>query len=565
MTASGDTVGRLVWGLLRDAGIEYAFAVPGESCLSLIDGFSDPAGPTLVTARHEEGAGLMAEAMAKATGHVGVVLASRGPGATHLSIALHTARQDSTPLLAIIGQVPTDLRGREAFQEIDYADFCKPLAKSTVELKGADGVDEIVREALDVAQSGRPGPVVLVLPEDVDRTPCAASSDAMATARRPDAPAPPERALEAAARVLEAAEAPIIIVGSGVLRSRSTDDVIALAHAIGAGVYTGWRRFDAYPNDDSHHLGNLPFMREDLLAPLLEADVVLALGTRMGEFTSLGYRVPGEQQTLIQVDVSAESMHPESLQVLGDCGEAARRLSRRCAAALASETRHRREASIAAARERFAAATTPTPAPEQETGYVDLEAAYDDLRTLVPAHAATTSDAGIFGGWLNRFYRWTQAGTFFGPTAGGMGYAVPAAVGVKLADRSRPVLAFAGDGGFAMTMSEVQTAARLGLGGLVFLVFNNGQLGTIRAHQARHMAGRQVGVELGRVDFAKVAEGLGAEGLRAGDNTDFRDAIRYALAAPRPVVVDIAMDPDSLDAWSPRLTPVAQDTTGVAS
>ncbi|NIF52239.1 thiamine pyrophosphate-binding protein, partial [Burkholderia sp. Ax-1724] len=263
-----------IYNAIAAEQIDHVFCVPGESYLAVMDAFHGSDSPRLIATRHEEGAGLMAEAWAKATGKTGVCMVTRGPGLTHLAIALHTAQQDSTPLVALVGQVPSDVRYREAFQEMDVVAYARPMAKWALEIGRGDRAAELMQKAFHVAQSGRPGPVVVSLPEDVDRELAVSAPARMAEVY---AAAPSPAGIEAAAALLRDAKRPCIVVGGGVTRGGASADVVALAEKLGAAVFTGWRRFDAFPNHHPLYLGPMPVLPADLAAPLLEADVIVAI------------------------------------------------------------------------------------------------------------------------------------------------------------------------------------------------------------------------------------------------------------------------------------------------
>ncbi len=543
------TVAKAIYAAIRARRIDHVFCLPGESFLAAMDAFYESDRPLLIPTRHEEGAGILAEAYAKATGRTGVCMVTRGPGLTHMSIALHTAQQDSTPLVAVVGQVPTRVRHREGFQETDVVAVARPMAKWAVEINRADRAAELVDKAFHIANAGRPGPVVISLPEDIDRDPDAAPS----TWRVGDvlAPAPSAAGLAAAAAMIADAKRPCIVAGGGVLRAEATDALVRFAERLGAPVYTGWRRFDAFPNKHPLYLGGLPFMAPDLIEPLTKSDLIIAIGTRLGEFTTKSYSWPAPGQRLLHIDPSPEDTGGgwagADLAIVADAGEALTALGD----AIDKAPTEARKAEVAAWRAHFEARTTPRSGRTgHQDGAIDLEGIYHDILRLLGDDASTSCDAGTFGGWLMRYYRWNRPRTFYGPTAGGMGYALPAAIAAKLARPDSPAVAFAGDGGFAMTMSELETAVRLNLGGLVALVFNNNNYGTIRGHQKRVFPGRHVATDLGAIDFAGVATALGAAGFRVTQNAAFADAFQAALAAGRPAVIDIAMSRDRLSPWA---------------
>lgn len=542
------TTAKAIYESIKVRNIGHVFCVPGESYLAVMDAFYGSNSPMLVAARHEEGAGLMAEAYAKATRKTGVCMVTRGPGLTHLAIAIHTARQDSTPLVALVGQVPTDVRYREAFQEMDIVAYGRAMGKDAIEINRGDRAAELMEKAFHIAASGRPGPVIVSLPEDVDR---AVAASAHARVVNCFASAPSAEAIDEAIELLQRAKRPMIVVGGGVTRTGATPALVALAERLGAGVFTGWRRFDAFPNDHAHYLGPLPVIPQELVAPLLEADVVLAIGTRLGEFTTKAYSWPVVGQKLIHIDISAEDAGGgwagADLAIVSDAASAIAALNR----ALDDRRGDARDASdLAELRRHYVTRTTPRPWQGRVGGgTLSLEGVYADLLSALPGNASISCDAGTFGGWLMRYYRWKEPQTLFAPTAGGMGYALPAAIGAKLARPHAPSISFAGDGGFAMTMSEIETAVRLGLKGTVSLVFNNSNYGTIRAHQNREFPQRHVATQLGKIDFAMTARSMGAKGFTVTRNDQFLPALQAALAADCPAVIDIVYGADQLAPW----------------
>lgn len=549
------TVAEAIFTAIKIRKIDYVFCVPGESFLATMDSFYGSLKPLLVSARHEEGAGIMAEAYAKASAKTGVCMVTRGPGLTHLSIALHTAKQDSTPLVVFVGQVSTKIRQREAFQELDIVEFTRPVAKWAVELNRADRVAEIVDKAFHIANSGRPGPVVISLPEDIDR-----SSTAQHSVWRSSTvgiPSPSTKGVAKAVSMIENAERSCIVAGEGVLRVDATDKLIRFAECLGAPVFTAWRRFDAFPNNHPLYMGglNLSSVSNDLSEPLKTADLIIAIGARLDEFTTLSYSSPSTVQKLIHIDQSPEetggSWIGADLALVADVGEAMDKLEEALKNSKRVKPSKERQNQIADWSEYFTKRTTPRGNRiGLKDGTIDLEAIYHDILNILTDDASITCDAGDFGSWLIRYYKWNKPRTFFGPTTGAMGYALPAAIAARLARPQAPALAFAGDGGFAMTMSELETAVRLKLTGLVVLVFNNNNFGTIRRHQNREFPGRVVGTGLGKIDFSAIAKAMGAEGFRVSKNGEFAKTFKAALNAGRPAVIDITLGENNLDPWA---------------
>ena len=549
------TVAEAIFTAIKIRKIDYVFCVPGESFLATMDSFYGSLKPLLVSARHEEGAGIMAEAYAKASAKTGVCMVTRGPGLTHLSIALHTAKQDSTPLVVFVGQVSTKIRQREAFQELDIVEFTRPVAKWAVELNRADRVAEIVDKAFHIANSGRPGPVVISLPEDIDR-----SSTAQHSVWRSSTvgiPSPSTKGVAKAVSMIEDAERPCIVAGEGVLRVDATDKLIRFAECLGAPVFTAWRRFDAFPNNHPLYMGglNLSSVSNDLSEPLKTADLIIAIGARLDEFTTLSYSSPSTAQKLIHIDQSPEetggSWIGADLALVADVGEAMDKFEDALKNSKRVKPSKERQNQIADWSEYFTKRTTPRGNRiGLKDGTIDLEAIYHDILNILTDDASITCDAGDFGSWLIRYYKWNKPRTFFGPTTGAMGYALPAAIAARLARPQAPALAFAGDGGFAMTMSELETAVRLNLAGLVVLVFNNNNFGTIRRHQNREFPGRVVGTGLGKINFSAIAKAMGAEGFRVSKNGEFAKTLKAALNAGRPAVIDITLGENNLDPWA---------------
>ena len=521
-----------------------AFTVPGESFLGLLETLGD-AGIRVVGTRHEGGAAFMAEAYGQLTGRPAACLATRAVGASNLAIGIHTARADSTPLFAIVGQVPRAVRGREAFQEADLAGSIGRLAAHAVEVDDVARLPAAMAEASRIALGGRPGPVVIALPEDIlDEMMPEGASVARAGRSRP--PEPDPDVVRSALRRLAAAERPLILAGAGVLRSRSSSDLVRLAEILEIPVVASWRRADVFPNDHPLYLGmaglGAPATVRDRLS---RADVLLVVGSRLNEITTYGYEVPAEGQSWIHVDLeprsSTGSPPTPDQSVPSDARTFLRMAARLLAGAVHDRARldDRRVANAADHAAWEAAAVVDQ--GEWDGPGVHPGRIVATLGRMLPPEAILTTDAGNFAGWLARGYRWHRPGTFLGPTSGAMGYGLPAGIAAALVHRDRPVVALAGDGGAAMTLSELETAVRERLR-VVLLVFDNRRFGTIWMHQDQRATGRGVATDLGPIDFVAVAEAFGARGQRVDDDATFEEALRNALAADGPTVIHLTLD-----------------------
>ncbi|MFI5254174.1 MAG: thiamine pyrophosphate-dependent enzyme [Candidatus Limnocylindrales bacterium] len=548
--------GRAVAETLVESGIEFAFTVPGESFLGLLDALHDTP-IRMVATRHEAGAGFMAEAVGQLTGRPALCLATRAVGAANLAIALHTAAQDSTPLVAVIGQVPREFRGREAFQEVDLVATFGGLCKAAIEVDDPGRLAAETARLIGLARAGRPGPVLLALPEDV--LDVALDGPAVARAPEPDRPRPAPAEVAAVLDALAAARSPVILAGAGILRSGRDAQaaLVRLAAATETPVVAGWRRGDVFPNAHRLYLGMTGYASPAVVRErLLGADLLLVIGSRLSEVASYDYVVPGPGTRLIQVDIApgfSGDRRPPDLAVRADASaflEAALAVLARqppAADALAG----RRAANDAARADFLAAIAIPVPSSPDPRG-IHPAAVASALRAHLPAGAIVTTDAGNFSGWAARYVPLPQDARFLGPTSGAMGYGLPAAIGAAVAAPGRTVVALAGDGGFAMLMAELETAVRERLR-LVALVHDNGMYGTIRMHQEGAHAGRVVATDLGPIDYAAVAEACGARGLRAERDDEVPGVLEAALAGDGVTVVHLHTDPRALsvDRWLP--------------
>jgi acetolactate synthase-1/2/3 large subunit len=536
------TAGLATTRLLCDRGVRYAFGVPGESFLGLLDALYDTPRIQLVATRHEGGAAFMAEAAGKLTGMPAICMGTRAVGAANLAIGLHTAHQDSTPLLAFVGQAESDVRHREALQETELAVFLGQVTKWAVEIPSGERLPEIAAEAFRRSVTGRPGPVALAVRGDTFLEPVTDGGPGMTALPRTAVNASVASAIVA---LLQEARSPVIIAGGGVLRARASADLALLAERLAVPVVTSFRRHDAFPNDHPLYIGPLSFGGPPSVAERVrQADVVFALGTRLSEMTTLGYTLPGPQTRLIHADVAPEVLgrtFPATIAVAADASEVIATLLRIPTAEPAPERL------VANVRDRadYEAGSTP---PSQSTvaARVDPALVMAALQRQLPPDAIVTTDAGNFWGWAARYMRFRQPHTLLSPTSGAMGYAVPAAVAAALVMESRvSVVALAGDGGFLMTGSELAAAAQLGLR-VLCVVFDNALYGTIRLHQERSFPGRVSGTELWSPDLVRYAEAFGGIGIRVERNEEIADAVRTALAYPGIAVLSVAVDREAI-------------------
>lgn len=527
---------------LEAQGVSRAYAIPGESFLAALDGFYE-AGIELVVARHEGGAAMMAEAHAKLTGRPGVAFVTRGPGATNAAAGIHVAFQDSTPMVLFVGQVARHQRDREAFQEVDYRAMFGPLAKWVAEIEVTERIPEYVSHAFHVAQSGRPGPVVLALPEDMLSAPCAAPVAAAAVPARSE---PSDAALTALTDALAAAERPMVIVGGGGWSADAAAALATFAAAWDLPVGASFRCQDYLDNRSPHYVGDVGIGINPALADRVKsADLVLALGARLGEMTTSGYTlltVPEPRQKLVHVHPDPSEPGRVYRPALAIAASPAATVAALAARAPASAPRW--SAWRAAARADFEAWRTPQETP----GALKMERVIAHLDAVLPEDAILTNGAGNYSAWLHRYYAYKRFRTQLAPTSGSMGYGLPAAVAAKLEAPHREVVCLAGDGCFQMTGTEFGTACEYGAN-IVVLISNNGVYGTIRMHQERHYPGRPSGTAMKNPDFAAWARSYGAFGETVERDADFPAAFERARNAGRPAILDLKIDPAAI---SPR-------------
>lgn len=522
--------------LLTEAGVRRFYTVPGESFLELIDEVVRRPELELISTRHESGAAFMAEAEGKLTGRPAVAMATRAVGATNLAIGVHTAHQDSTPMLVLLGQVETDHLGKEAFQEVDLPGFFAQLSTFGATVQRADRAADVVARALAMTTSGRPGPAVVAFPSDLLGQPGRPAGRRVPARPRPQ-PGPDEVA--AAAGLLERAARPVVILGEGAQDGHEV--LTSLAERYGLGVYTAFRRQDTFPNTHQHYLGHLTLgTAPELLEPLRTADVVLVLGSRLDEVTTQTYALPAEGTRVVQVDTQPDTLGSVVSLELGVVADV-----RAFAAALVERAGPGEPAhDWSDAHARYLAFSDPGAPHDEATGGVHPADVMAALRRGFADDTVVTSDAGNFSVFGHRYWRFGRPRTQLAPISGAMGYAVPAAIGAALAQRHSTVLALAGDGGFLMTGQELETAARYGVEPTV-VVFQNLLYGTIAMHQARELR-RTGGVDIGPVDLASFARSLGAAARTVTDTGQLDDALAELRREAGPRVLVVRTDSDVL-------------------
>jgi len=530
--------GKILAGRLRDHGVERVFSVPGESFLAALDGLRETRIRNIVC-RQEGGAAMMAEAHAKLTGGPGVVFVTRGPGAANASAGLHVAMHDATPVVCFVGQVPLEHRDRDAFQEVDHRAFFGPLVKWAAEVERSDRIEEYVDRAFAVASSGRPGPVVLALPEDV----LSAAFDAPDPAPLPNAAARmpiDDRTLKDAADILAGAERPLIVVGGSRWAAAAARAAADVARRLGAPVATAFRRQDYIDNDHPNYAGDLGVgMNPALGRRLSGADVVLLAGAELNDIATRDFSLLDRARPprIVQVttDPDAISKHyPAELALIADPADFFPAL---CRTLPDTDGRDRGAAAARADREAWRR-------PRQTPGAVKMERVIRHLAAALPKDAIVTNGAGNYAAFLHRYYRFRRYRTQLAPTSGSMGYGLPAAIAAKLARPARPVVCLAGDGCFQMTLQELSTARQHGVE-IIVIVCNNGRYGTIRAHQETAYPGRVSGTELFNPDYAALARAYGATGHSVTRQDGFAEALRAAMRGGLHII-DLRLDPRML-------------------
>ncbi|MEM6537609.1 MAG: thiamine pyrophosphate-binding protein [Pseudomonadota bacterium] len=516
-------------------GISHVFCVPGESYLPVLDALHEARDQiSLITCRHETAAANMAEAYGKLTGKPGVCMVTRGPGATQAAVGVHTAFQDSTPMILIVGQVARDMADREAFQEIEYRSFFAPISKWAAQIDSAPRMAEYMHRAFATAQSGRRGPVVLAAPEDM----LTDQVDPVVQPRvLPAAPAPSSAAIETFSDMLSASEQPLLLAGGGGWTSEAVNDLRAFVEATGLPIALTFRSKDLFDNLHPQFAGDVGIGPNPLLADRIKSsDLIIALGPRLGEMTSSGYSllIPGAPTTqkLVHIHPGAEELGRVFWPALSIHSSPGAFLK----AALGTDLRLNR-CHLEQANSAHDDVNEFSEQVDVASG-VNLSAVFRHLGETLPDDAIVCNGAGNYAAWLHRFYRHRSYKTQLAPTSGAMGYGFPAALAAKAYHPNREVFCIAGDGCFMMASNELATAKQYGLN-VVSIVVNNSALGTIRMHQEGHFPGRVAGTDLANPDFVAYAESFGAFGVRVETSGEFPSALSEARNAGMPAVIEL--------------------------
>jgi acetolactate synthase-1/2/3 large subunit len=530
--------GRILADALAGHGVRAAFGVPGESFLPVLDGMHDLKDKLrFVICRQEGGASYMADAWAKLTGEPGVLFVTRGPGATNGAVGVHTAFQDSTPLVMFVGQVGNDFVEREAFQEVDFRRMYGPLTKWVAQIDRVERIPEYVSHAFHTATSGRPGPVLLALPEDMLFSEAAvADAPHFRTARA--APAPAD--MKELERLLSGAKRPFVLVGGGGWTKQAVDGLRAWAEAAGIPVGCGFRCQDYFDNRHPNYAGDVGIgLNPKLAQRVKEADVLLAIGERLGEMTTSAYTLvesPVPKQALVHVQSGAEELgrvYRATLPINSNYEEFVLALKGLKIPSWKEQAQ--------SAHDDYLTWNKPVAMP----GALHYGEVIAWLSQNLPEDAIVTNGAGNFASWLHRHFQYKGWRTQLAPTSGSMGYSVPAAVAAKIAAPGRTVVGIAGDGEFLMNGQEFATAMQYNAP-IIVLVVNNGMYGTIRMHQEREYPGRVSGTELANPDFAAYARAFGGHGETVERTADFAAAFQRAGASGKPAIIELRIDPEAI-------------------
>ncbi|MCJ8324412.1 MAG: thiamine pyrophosphate-binding protein [Rhizobiales bacterium] len=532
--------GKVLIEALEMQGVNRVFSIPGESFLAALDGLYD-AGIENIVARHEGGAAMMAVAHGKLTGKPGVAFVTRAPGATNASAGVHVAFQDSTPMILFVGQIASDQRDREAFQEVDYRAMFSPLAKWVAEIDRVDRIPEYVARAFQTAQSGRPGPVVLALPEDMLSAVCEAVATPLAVLPSGKAA---ESDVDAVLAHMQAAKRPLVILGGGNWSQSAAKAMAQVAETLDLPVGASFRCQDFIDNRHPNYIGDIGLgINPKLAQRVRDADYIFCIGARLGEIATSGYSLvqsPVPSQKLVHIHGDANELgrvfHP-TYAVAADAGLFIEQIAQR----LADTPPVTASAWTLEARQDYETWQKPVATP----GKLKMENVIAHLNDVLADDAIITNGAGNYAAWLHRYYRYRNYRTQLAPTSGSMGFGLPAAVAAKIERPNQEVICMAGDGCFQMTMQEFGVACEHNAN-LIVLISNNGMYGTIRLHQQKKFPKRPSGTNIFNPNFAALAEAYGAFGAVVETDAEFREAFAQARAAKKPAIIEMRIDPNAL-------------------
>jgi len=540
--AEGDNLrsgGQLLVDALLTNGADMAFCVPGESYLTVLDALHDAPGIDLLTCRQEGGAAMMADAYGKMTGRPGICFVTRGPGATNASSGVHIAFQDSTPMILLVGQIGRAMRDREAFQEIDYRRMFGQMAKWVAEIDSAERVPEYISRAYHTCMAGRPGPVVLALPEDMqdDRAP----SIHLNTAHRIQS-APSTDDIADLRERLSQADRPLVILGGNFWTDTGIKNIRLFVEANHLPVTCAFRYQHLFNNDNPNYAGDVGIgINPSLSERVKSSDLLITVGARLGEMTTSGYNlldIPMPKQALVHVYPGPEELGRVYWPELA-INSSMDAFAKACAGMMPVKAPWAEETKAANAD--YIAWSQPTKVP----GDVNVGEIMHILRDIMPNDGVVTNGAGNFAAFVNRFFRYRDFQTQLAPTSGSMGYGVPAGIAAKRIHPNRIVVTVAGDGDFMMTGQELATAKSHGIN-VIIIIVNNGMYGTIRMHQEKHFPGRTIATELENPDFQLLAKAYGAHAELVTKTANFRAAFERARESNKPAIIELKVDPEAI-------------------
>lgn len=529
--------GQILIDQLKIQGVDRVFCIPGESYLPALDGLYESGIQTIV-GRQEGGVAMMAEASGKLTGRPGIAFVTRGPGASNASAGIHIAFQDSTPMILFVGQVDSSHRDREAFQEVDYKKMFSPLAKWVAEIDNIERLPEYISRAFNIALSGRPGPVVLSLPEDT----------LFAKADIPDAPkVNPSKQMVSEEDVnevidkLKLAKNPFIIVGGSGWSSEAAENLGKFAKSMGIPVGTSFRCQDYLDNRHPNYVGDVGIgINPALLKRITLADCVLVLNARLGEMTTGGYSmfdIPKPKQYLIHIHPDPNELGSVYQPDIGLVCNSAEFIKK-----AVNNSKEHQNKSPTKERANYQAWQKPLTTP----GNVKMEVVIKTLSNILPEETIITNGAGNYNGWLHRYFTYKGWRTQVGSTSGSMGYGLPAAVAAKLIHHDKEVICLSGDGCFQMTMQEFGTACQYGLN-IIIIISNNSVYGTIKMHQEKAFPGRPSGTSMVNPNFAELAKSYGGHGEVVLSTDQFSGALERARNSNKPAILDLRTDPKAIN------------------